>query len=68
MKKIIAGLALLLMSSVSYAAEYTCTGYVGAEQAGEPIKVVASKEMVAETKAYSRFKKAGYKVDYVKCK
>lgn len=68
MKKLIAGLALMLITSTSYAAEFVCTGYIGSKQAGEPIKVVASKVMVAETKAYNRFKKAGIKVDVVRCK
>ncbi len=68
MNKQIAGLILMIISSGSYAATYTCTGYVDGSQAGEPIKVNAAKAIVAETKAYARMKKAGTKVDYVRCK
>jgi len=68
MKKIIAALALTLISSVSYAQSYTCTAYTDSKQVGEPMKVNASKTAVAEAKAGSRLKKEGKKVDYVNCK
>ncbi len=68
MKKLIAGLVLILTSSVSYATSYTCTGYFEGSVVGEPIKVEASKVSVAETKAKSRLKKDGHKVSYVDCK
>ena len=68
MKKLITGLVLLLASSVSYATTYVCTGYFEGSTVGEPIKVEASKAIVAETKAKSRLKKDGHKVSYVDCK
>ena len=67
MKKLIAGLALMLITTVSYAKSYECTGYVDGK-AGPKLKVNASKTPVAEDKAYQRMLKAGTKVDYVKCK
>ena len=69
MKKIIIGLALVLMASSSYAEAYKCTGYAKGKVSGEPIIVNASKIAVAETKALGRIlKKTGVKVDYVECK
>ncbi len=68
MKRIIAGLALSLITSVSYAETFSCTGYIGGTATGEVLKVNAYKQTVAETKAASRLKKAGIKVDYVNCK
>lgn len=68
MKKLIAGLVLILVSSVSYAETYVCTAYFEGSVVGEPIKVEASKASVAETKAKARLKKSGHKVGYVDCK
>ena len=69
MKKLIAGLVLMLITTASYAKTYECTGYIDGSSTEETtIKVQASKAAVAETKAYDRMKKAGTKVDYVKCK
>jgi len=68
MKKIIAGLALSLITSVSYAETFSCTGYIDGKTVGEAKKVNADKKIVAETKAASRLKKSGIKVDYVDCK
>jgi hypothetical protein len=68
MKRIITGLVMLLVTTVSYAAAFECTGYKDGSPAGEPIQVHASKISVAETKALDRMKKNGQKVDYVKCK
>jgi len=68
MKKLIAGLVLMLISSVTFAGTYECTGYINGTPVGPAIKVEASKTPIAETKAYDRMRKAGTKVDYVKCK
>ncbi len=68
MKKIIAGLALSLITSVSYAETFSCTTYSDGKAAEEKQKVNASKKAVAESKAASRLKKAGIKFDYVDCK
>ena len=68
MKKLLTVLALMLTTTVSYAAEYVCIGYADGSVIGEPIKVNASKVSVAETKAFARMKKAGVKVEYVRCK
>ena len=68
MKKLIASLVLMLITTTSYAATFTCTGYADGSAVGEPIKVHAAKEAVAETKAKDRLRKAGTKVDYVQCK
>lgn len=68
MKKLIAGLVLMLATTASYATTYTCTGWHEGSVVGEPIKLNASKASVAETKAKARFKKAGLKVSYVDCK
>ncbi len=68
MKKIIAGLGLMLISAVSYAETYVCTGYANGSVAGTPIKVNASKIAVAEVKAADRLRKEGIKVDFVECK
>lgn len=68
MKKIIAGSVLMLITTASYATAYQCTGYVAGTQVGEPLTVQASKKAVAEAKAYSRFKKADIKVEYIDCK
>lgn len=68
MKKLLTGLALMLITSVSYAKAYSCTPYFDRAQSGETIKVNASRTDVAETKAASRLKKADIKVDYVRCK
>ncbi|MCK4842058.1 MAG: hypothetical protein KAT04_09275 [Methylococcales bacterium] len=67
MKKLIVSLALMLISTASYAKTYNCTAYANGSVVGEPIKVNAAKASVAETKAKSRLKKAGVKVDYVQC-
>ena len=67
MKKLIAGLVLMLMATASFAKPYVCTGYIDGVQVGEAITVNASKTPVAEDKAYQRMLKAGAKVDYVKC-
>ena len=68
MKKIIAGLGLMLITTVSYAETYVCTGYINGDVAGTPIKVNASKIAVAEVKAADRLRKAGVEVDFVECK
>ena len=68
MKKIIAGLMLMLVTSVSYAEIYTCTGYANGSIVGTPLKVNATKVAIAEEKAADRMKKAGLEVDYVHCK
>ncbi len=67
MKKLITGLVLILMSTVSYAKSFECTGYADGSAVGAPIKVNAAKAAVAETKAKARMKQEGKKVDYVKC-
>ncbi len=68
MKNIILGLALSLITSVSYAKSFSCTAYIDGKTVGEAQKVNASKGAVAESKAASRLKKAGIKFDYVDCK
>ena len=71
MKKLIASLVLMLITTVSYATEFKCTGYFEGSPVGEPIKVNATKTPIAEDKAYDRFltkSKTKIKVDYVKCK
>ncbi|OQK17603.1 hypothetical protein AU255_06970 [Methyloprofundus sedimenti] len=68
MKKLIAGLALMLISSVTFAETFECTGYFNGAPVGPAIKVEASKTAVAETKAHDRMRKDGIKLDYVKCK
>lgn len=67
MKKLITGLVLMLFATITNATEFKCTGYFNGSATGESIKVNASKAIVAETKAYARLKKAGVKVDYVRC-
>lgn len=67
MKKFTMGLALMLITSVSYAKAYECKGYVDGKQVGETMTVNASKKAVAEAKAYSRMKKAKIDIDYVTC-
>lgn len=67
MKKIIAGLMLMLVTSVSYAGSYTCTGYANGSVAGT-IKINATKVAIAEEKAADRMRKSGLEVDYVHCK
>ena len=67
MKKLFTGLALMLLSTSSYAIAFECKGYADGAQVGETIKVNAAKAIVAETKAIARMKKAGLKVDYVRC-
>lgn len=68
MNKLIAALALMLVTTVSYAKPYQCTGYIDAVKVGDTITVNASKTPIAEDKAYQRMLKAGTKVDFVKCK
>jgi hypothetical protein len=68
MKKLIAGLVLMLIATAPYAKEYVCTAYLEGSVVGEPMKVNASKADVAETKAKSRLKKAKIKASYVDCK
>ncbi|GFO73987.1 hypothetical protein BPLS_P0371 [Bathymodiolus platifrons methanotrophic gill symbiont] len=68
MKKLFAGLGLMLIATASFAKPYVCKGYIDGAQAGEAITVNASKTPVAEDKAYQRMLKAGTKVDYVQCK
>ena len=68
MKKMIAGLLLMLVTTASYAKPYVCTGYLDGVQVGEPQKVNATKMPIAEDKAYDRLRKEKIKVDYVKCK
>ena len=67
MKKMIVGLTLMLIATSSYATAFTCKGYIDSKQVGEAIVVNASKVIVAETKAYQRMKKAGLKIDIVRC-
>jgi hypothetical protein len=67
MKKLITGLVLMLLTTVSYAKTFECTGYADGSAIGAAIKVNAAKIAVAETKAKARMKKEGKKVDYVKC-
>ncbi len=67
MKKIFAISILLLTSTASFATTYQCTAYAGGSKVGDSFKVEASKAAVAETKAKSRLKKSGKKVDYVQC-
>ena len=68
MKKLIAVLVLMLTSTASFSATFVCTAYLDGAVVGEPMKINASKATVAETKAKSRLKKAGVKVNYVDCK
>ncbi len=73
MKKIITALALTLISSITYAKPYSCTGYLDGKPIGDPIVVNASKTPVAEDKAYDRLlykngKKRKEGIDYVQCK
>ena len=68
MKKIITGLVLMLITTVSYAKTYECTAYRDGAKVGEPLKVNATKTPIAEDKAYDRLRKEKIKVDYVKCK
>ncbi|MDQ7091337.1 MAG: hypothetical protein Q9M50_12015 [Methylococcales bacterium] len=68
MKKVIVGFTLMLIATSSYATAYTCKGYANGVLVGEPLVVNASKIIVAETKAYQRLKKAGFKIDVVRCK
>ena len=68
MNKLIAGLLLTLISTVSFAGAYRCTGYFNNVAIDPSITVKASKAAVAETKAKSRMKKDGIEVDYVVCK
>ncbi len=68
MKNVFTGLALMLMSTASYAITFECKGYADGAQVGEAITVNAAKAIVAETKAIARMKNAGLKVDYVRCK
>lgn len=67
MKILVAGLILMSVSTISYAKPYECTGYIDGAPAGSSITVNAAKTPVAETKAHDRMRKAGTKVDYVKC-
>jgi len=67
MKKIIIGLTLMLISSISYAKAYECKAYVNGK-VKKTMTVNASKVAVAEAKAYSRMKKAKIAIDYVTCK
>ncbi len=68
MKKIMAGLVLMLAANAAYAIEYTCKAYTDGEQVGEEMKVNASKKIVAETKAKHRFKKEGHPdIDIIRC-
>ncbi|WP_428354716.1 hypothetical protein [Methyloprofundus sp.] len=68
MKKIIAGLGLMLLSTVLYAKPYVCVAYTDGVASEEPMTVNATKTPIAEDKAYDRLRKKGKKVDYVKCK
>ena len=71
MKKFIAGLVLMLITTVSYAKTYECIGYIDGAPVGKPLKVNATKTPIAEDKAYDRLltkEKVKIKVDYVKCK
>lgn len=68
MKKLFATLILMLITTVSYAKEYVCVGYLDGSIVGKTIKVNASKLSVAESKAKSRLKKSRIKVGYVECK
>jgi len=68
MKKFIAGLVMMLITTVSYAKLYECDGYLDGVKIGETQKVNATKTPIAEDKAYDRLRKAKVKVDYVKCK
>ena len=47
MKKLIASLVLMLITTTSYAATFTCTGYADGSAVGEPMKVNAAKAVVA---------------------
>jgi len=68
MKKIIAASVLTLISTVSYAKPFQCTGYVDGAKVEPTITVNAAKAAVAETKGKDRMRKTGQIVDYVKCK
>ena len=68
MKKIIAGLVILLASTASFAGTYECIGYLDNVKIGPAVKVNASKTPIAEDKSYDRMTKAKVKVDYVRCK
>lgn len=67
MIKLITGLGLMLIASVATAKPYECTGYLDGKAVGT-ITVNAAKTPVAETKGADRMRKAGTKVDYMKCK
>ena len=67
MKKIVLALALMMMTSASYASSYECYRYVNGSPTGTWIKIQASSKSDAESKAYARFKELGGKVDSVNC-
>ncbi|NYT46550.1 MAG: hypothetical protein H0A75_01460 [Candidatus Methanofishera endochildressiae] len=48
MKKLIVGLVLMLVTSVSFAGKYECIGYLDNVQVGSVVKVNASKTPIAE--------------------
>lgn len=54
--------------SVFAKSTYQCHRYVNGKPTGGHVKVSADSKDEATTKALAKYKKLGYKVDYVKCK
>lgn len=68
MKKLLIGaLFFITMSTLASAKYYECYRYVGGSPTGTWLKIQASSESEASSKAYKRFKELGGRVDSVNC-
>jgi len=67
MKKVLAVAMLVGMFSSAYASTYECWRYVGGHPQGY-VKVSASSNSEAQSKAAVKFEDIGKKVEYIKCK
>jgi transposase len=68
MKKVLLVLALLVgLVSMSYAKTYKCYRYVNGSPVGNWVKVQASSESEAYSKAMAKFRELGVKADSANC-
>ena len=69
MKKLIfASVVLFGMVSSAMASKWICYRYVDGSPTGGFVKIYTNSKSDAEKKAYKKYKKLGYTLDYVKCK
>ena len=68
MKKVAILISIVTLISLNASMTWTCYRYVDGGPTGGFVKVSANSKSEAVKKALEKYKKLGYRFDYVKCK